>query len=149
MQELVTILLKPFAGRLADRVGYIPMILTGLALLGIALICLPNVANFGSSLLAIAVLIGIAQALITISTIAFVGEQVDSDQLGFSIGLVGTLQNAGKVLGPLMAGLLMSQLSFRGTMEVMGFILLCLVGFMLLTRQFNKQALITSRISKA
>ena len=67
-----------------------------------------------------AVLIGFGQALVFPSTLALVSKSMDDGRLGAGMGLVGALRNAGKVAGPVLAGLLIVWLDFAGTFRLMG-----------------------------
>ena len=55
---------------------------------------------------------------------ALVSKQVDASHLATSIGLVGSMKNAGKVLGPVIAGLMIHWLDYTYTFIVMGSMLL-------------------------
>ena len=106
LQEATHLLLRPLGGRLADRLGYLPTIAAGTTLMAAGLAALPLMA--GVTLLLPALLTGIAQALIFPATLALVTRQIPAGNLGAAMGLVGMLQNLGKVLGPLAGGLLIS-----------------------------------------
>jgi MFS family permease len=144
LQEFATVLTKPLAGRAADRVGYLPMTLLGLGLLGVTLLLLPGFAGAASAqaawLLVPSLLVGVAQALISTAATAYVGQQVRQDQLGASLGLIGSMNNAGKVAGPLLSGLLLTQMRFPEAVAIIGMVLIgvaLLVGFRAYT-QANK-----------
>lgn len=123
IQEATHMLLKPFCGRLGDRLGYTPTVSLGMLVLGTAL---PLVANAESSfiLLVPSVLMGVAQALISPSTMALVSTQADENNTGAAMGLVGTLRNAGKVAGPILAGALIHWLDFSTTLDAIGVVVL-------------------------
>lgn len=123
LQEAVHLLLKPLGGRLGDRLGYLVTITIGGVLLGTALILMPNIHG-ELNLLIPAAMLGVAQALIFPATVAFVSVQVNEANLGGSMGLVGTLKNAGKVLGPVLGGLLISRFGFSLTIYILG---ICLI----------------------
>ena len=63
--------------------------------------------------------------------------QIDGRNLGAGMGMIGALRNAGKVLGPLLAGLLIRQLDFGMTFNVLGIILL--LGAMFVLERALKQ----------
>ena len=67
-----------------------------------------------------AILMGIAQALVLPSTIALVALQVESTHIATGMGLVGTLRNTGKVLGPVLAGLLINWFEFGLAFHLLG-----------------------------
>ena len=81
-------------------------------------------ADDGVSLIGVAVLMGAAQALVFPSTLALVSLQVNEKHLGAGMGLVGTLRNGGKVVGPVLAGTLIHWLDHGVTFRLMGLALL-------------------------
>jgi MFS family permease len=135
VQEAVHIALNPVGGRLSDRLGYITMVVSGMAVLGTALLLL-SVVGSGLALLAPAILMGAAQALVFPSTVALVSATVKGDNLGVGMGLVGSMKNAGKVAGPVLAGAMIAWLDFTITFQLMGAaLLLGAVGVWLTTRR--------------
>jgi MFS family permease len=123
VQEGVHLVLKPFAGRFGDRVGYFRSIAIGMLLIAAVLPLLTFASSFGM-LLGLAALLGVAQALIFPSTIALVTDQIAPQHLGAGLGLVGTLDNVGKVAGPVLGGLLIARLDYSGMFWLMGAFLL-------------------------
>ncbi|MGK7926413.1 MAG: MFS transporter [Spirulina sp.] len=134
VQEAVHLVLKPAGGRMGDRYGYRTAIASGMALLGIALPLL-TVQQTGVTLLLVSGLMGMAQALVFPSTIALVATQIPPHCLGAGIGLVGTLNNAGKIIGPILGGLLIQRLDFDLTIQWLGIIVLFGAGIVSLLRQ--------------
>lgn len=123
LQEATHMVLKPLGGRLGDRISYQPAICLGLGVLGMALYVLPN-AGVGFGLIALALVLGLAQAMIFPSTVALVSMQIDRSSLGAGMGVIGTFRNAGKVLGPVLGGLLIEQLRFAATFQFLSLLLL-------------------------
>ncbi len=123
LQETVHILGKPFGGRLGDRFGYCSIICLGMVILGCTL---PLLAWIQSAwhLMALAMIIGAAQSLISPSTTAWVSTQINDRYLGAGLGFVGTLKNAGKIVGPVLGGLLSHWLNFATMFQLMGGFLL-------------------------
>lgn len=125
VQEIAHITLKPITGRLGDRLGYLTVISLGMMLLSISV----YVATHAKSLLMFfgsAAIAGIAQALIFSCNVALVARHVSKDYLGFSLGLEGSLANAGKVAGPVLAGFLIGKLDYSMTFSVLSSGLLAL-----------------------
>ena len=112
-QEGALMLLKPWGGRLGDRLGHFRAVSLGMICLAL---CLPFLLTAAGTigLLAVAVAMGAAQALIFPATVALIAEQVPAGQVGAGMGLAGSLKNAGKVVGPLLGGLLIAGLGYGG-----------------------------------
>ena len=123
IQEGTHMVLRPLGGRLGDRIGYIGAIFTGMILVGIALPLL-SFANGVLSLAGLAMVIGMGQAFVFPSTIALVSTQISPAYTGAGMGLIGTLKNAGKVVGPILGGILIDQLDFNQMFQLMGVLLL-------------------------
>ena len=123
VQEAVHIALNPVGGRVSDRLGYLTMVVSGMVVLGTALLLL-SVVGSGLALLAPAILMGAAQALVFPSTVALVSATVRGNNLGVGMGLVGSMKSAGKVAGPVIAGALIAWLDFTTTFQIMGVALL-------------------------
>lgn len=129
VQEAAHVLAKPFVGRMADRAGYLPMIAAGMGILALGMMLIP--ISTGVGLLLPALLTGVAQALIFPATIALISKQIDSQNLGAGMGFLGMMQNLGKVIGPVLGGVLIAQLDF-GTV-LYGLALALLGGALALT----------------
>jgi MFS family permease len=115
----VHLICNPFGGRIADRFGYSLTISAGMVIFGATTLFLPFVSG-GIMLMVPAILMGIAQALVLPSTIALVALQVESTHIATGMGLVGTLRNTGKVLGPVLAGLLINWFEFGLAFHLLG-----------------------------
>ena len=118
VQEAAHIALNPIGGRIGDRAGYRIAIPAGMVTLA-AVLPLLMLASGAATLLALAVLVGAAQALVFPSTVALVSARVDEQHLGAGMGLVGTMKNAGKVGGPVLAGGLIHWLDYALTFQLM------------------------------
>ena len=145
LQEAVVMLLKPFTGRLGDRHGYLIVIAAGMMVLGVTVYALTFFETAALVLLA-AALSGAAQALIFPNSLALVATQADQTSLGLSMGLVGSLKNAGKVAGPLVAGGMMGRLDYALTFQLLAAGLVAVaLGLFLLATQRQTRATILSR----
>ena len=127
LQEGVHTVLKPVGGKAGDRLGYFWTICLGMALMGITL---PLIAltNGIMSLMVLAVLIGAAQALVFPATVALVSTQISALHIGAGMGIIGTLKNSGKVVGPILGGFLIHWLDFSPMLWSMGLLLLLGAG---------------------
>ena len=124
LQEAAHILAKPFGGRLGDRFGYLAAISAGMLILALAL-PLALLLDQGALFLLPALLMGLAQALIFPAAIALVSDRISREHLGAGMGLIGMLQNFGKVAGPVLGGLAIQALGYEAT-------LVCLAGMLAL-----------------
>ena len=106
-QLATTMLAKPIAGRLSDRIGRKPMILLGLLLCMIFLPFIPQTTSF-SLLFLISALFGLGVAIVTPSTTALVAELVKAEQMGSAMGVFGTIWDTGEASGPILAGFLIA-----------------------------------------
>ena len=128
VQETIHQLLKPWGGKIGDRKGHILIVSVGLMLLGLALPFVVYVKNYLYLLTAFMVM-GLSQALIVPSMMALVFKGADENSVGATFGLVGTLINAGKVVGPIIAGVLINWLQYFVAFQVIGlFLVLVALG---------------------
>ena len=127
LQEGVHTVLKPVGGKAGDRLGYFWAICLGMALMGITL---PLIAltNGIMGLMVLAALIGAAQALVFPATVALVSTQISALHIGAGMGIIGTLKNAGKVVGPILGGFLIHWLDFSPMLWSMGLLLVLGAG---------------------
>ncbi|RMF92181.1 MAG: MFS transporter [Nitrospinota bacterium] len=128
LQEGTHMLLNPLGGRMGDRFGYRCTIGLGMVVVGITLLLL-TLTGRSFMLMGLAFLMGVAQALVLPSTVALVSTRIEEQYLGAGMGLIGTLRNAGKVVGPTGAGLLIRWLEFTVTFRLLGVILLLGTAF--------------------
>ena len=124
LQEAAHALAKPLCGRLGDRWGHLRTIILGMLTLAAAL-PLVLALDRGALFLLPALLMGLAQALIFPAAIALVSDRISSEHLGAGMGLIGMMQNFGKVAGPVLGGLAIQAVGYAAT-------LLCLGGMLLL-----------------
>ncbi|NEO46734.1 MAG: MFS transporter [Moorea sp. SIO4A3] len=138
VQEGVHMILRPWGGHLGDYRGYLTAIALGMALLGItlSLLALPQT---GLTLLSLAGLMGVAQALVFPSSVALVVTQISPQYLGAGIGLVGTLDNFGKVIGPVLGGLLIQRFEFGQSIQMLGFMVLLAAALVWTWKQRSKR----------
>lgn len=124
LQEAMHVIAKPYCGRLADRRGHLLSISAGMLILAASL-PLVRVLDAGAAFLAPALMMGLAQALIFPAAIALVSDRISPEHLGAGMGLIGMMQNFGKVAGPILGGLAIQALGYEAT-------LLCLSAMLVL-----------------
>ena len=115
LQEAVHVIAKPYCGRLGDRLGYLTSISLGMLALAVSL-PLVYVLDAGAAFLAPALMMGLAQALIFPAAIALVSDRISPEHLGAGMGLIGMMQNFGKVAGPILGGLAIQALGYEATL---------------------------------
>ena len=115
LSEAVHVLGKPICGRLADKLGYLRAISLGMLLLAAAL-PLARSLESGALFLLPAGLLGLAQALVFPAAKALIADDISADNLGAGMGLLGALQNIGKVAGPVLGGFAIGALSYSGAL---------------------------------
>ena len=115
LQEAVHVIAKPHCGRLGDRLGYLTSISLGMLALAASL-PLVQVLDAGAAFLAPALMMGLAQALIFPAAIALVSHRISPEHLGTGMGLIGMMQNFGKVAGPILGGLAIQALGYEATL---------------------------------
>lgn len=118
-QEGALVLLKPWGGRLGDRLGHLRAVSLGMGCLGLSLPFLLTATDM-VALLAVAAAMGAAQALIFPATLALIAEQARPGRVGAGMGLAGSLKSGGKVAGPLLGGLLISAMGYGGLLWMLG-----------------------------
>jgi MFS family permease len=128
MQELAHVLFRPVGGKLSDKYGQSLIIIFGMVLLSLGLYLLTNPTD--NLFLLSAILFGIGQGLIFPSSVALLSKSARGNYLGAAMGFYGALRNFGKVIGPIIAGILLSVLSYETVFNILaGTIILALIVF--------------------
>ncbi len=112
VQLVVVVLFKPRIGRLSDRYGRRPAILSGLALGALAVAALPFTSQF-IPLFIINAIFGTGFAATTAATGALVGDRAHSGGFGASIGVLRSIMDVGQAIGPVLTGLLIQTGGYR------------------------------------
>ncbi|SVA81593.1 uncharacterized protein METZ01_LOCUS134447, partial [marine metagenome] len=136
VQEGAHLLIRPLGGRLGDRLGYLRIIPLGLLLIAPALGLLP-LAGSGTQLLLIAITIGAGMGLIFPSTVALVSDGISAQFLGAGMGFLGTMRNAGKVIGPVLTGLALGWLDYAVVFQLTG-VVMTIVALAIYTTQSRR-----------
>ncbi len=134
---LVSSLLMVPAGRVADSLGRVKVLLVGIAifLLGALL------AGFAPTLLTLATargLMGVGGAAMTALPVALVRQSVPADRVGRTMGIIGSSMAAGWALGPAAGGVLAAAFGWRWVFFVLiplGGVALILAWWALPTRK--------------
>ena len=129
-QEGAHLVSRPFGGKLSDKYGQNLIIIIGLIFLCVGLVSLTYVSS--SFLLLSAALFGIGQGLIFPSSVALLSKNTEKKYLGAAMGFYGALRNLGKVIGPILAGFLLTQFTYSVVFKIFAVFILCVVIFLIL-----------------
>ena len=117
VQSLTSFFSKPIMGRVSDRVGRQPLIMLGLLICAATFVCIPHVSAFGVLLL-LSAGFGYGEAVVTSSSSAFVADSSEFKTLGAGMGMQGTIGDIGHASGPLLAGVLIANMSYAGAFAI-------------------------------
>ncbi len=132
VQSFTSFFSKPIMGRISDRVGRQPLILLGLVICAATFVCIPLVSIFGI-LLMLSAGFGFGEAVVSSSSSAFVADSSEFKTLGAGMGMQGTIGDIGHACGPLLAGLLIANMSYFWAFAAIGGIQLSAAGTFWLT----------------
>ena len=111
VQSFTSFFSKPIMGRVSDRVGRQPLILIGLLICAGTFVSIPQTSIFGI-LLALSAGFGFGEAVVSSSSSALVADSSEFKRLGAGMGMQGTIMDIGHASGPLLAGVLIANLSY-------------------------------------
>src|SRR3990170_4649138 len=102
--QLVMIpLVKPFMGKLSDKIGRRTPIVVGTLISAAALVAIPFTTLF-AFLLLVSIFYGIGFSLVSSSTPALVSELSEENLVGTSMGFLSMIMDVGQTLGPIITG---------------------------------------------
>ncbi len=111
VQAVTSFFSKPIMGRISDRVGRQPLIILGLVICAGTFVCIPHVSMF-PVLLMLSAGFGFGEAVVSSSSSALVADSSEFKRLGAGMGMQGTIMDIGHASGPLLAGVLIGNLSY-------------------------------------
>lgn len=120
---IASILSKPLLGRLSDRIGRRPLIITGQIICAATMFLLPWTVGFGTLCL-LALMFGFGEAVIGSSTSAMVADLCKERSLGSAMGVFGTVMDIGHAGGPILTGFLIGLYGYTGAFTGVGILLL-------------------------
>lgn len=124
-QLATTMLAKPISGRLSDRWGRKPMIVSGLCVCALTLPLIPVFASVWLLFL-ISACFGLGVAIVTPSTTALVADLVRAGRMGSAMGVFGTIWDSGEAAGPILAGFLIASFSYPYAFSLIGALMLAM-----------------------
>ncbi|MBX3302224.1 MAG: MFS transporter [Nitrospira sp.] len=127
VQAFTSFFSKPIMGRISDRVGRQPLIILGLCICAGTFACIPYVAMF-PVLLILSAGFGFGEAVVSSSSSALVADSSEFKRLGAGLGMQGTIMDIGHASGPLLAGLLIANLSYAQAFAIIAGIQLWAAG---------------------
>jgi len=111
VQAFTSFFSKPIMGRVSDRVGRQPLIIIGLLVCAATFVCIPQVSAF-AVLVLLSAGFGFGEAVVSSSSSALVADSSEFKRLGAGMGMQGTIMDIGHASGPLLAGVLIANLSY-------------------------------------
>ena len=123
VQLVGIIVFKPLFGRASDRLGRLPMMVTGLVVCASAFFLLA-ILKSTFAIIPLILAYGLGFALITASTSAMAADVAHMGQLGASLGILSTLMDVGQTFGPPVIGALSDAYSYVAGIGVLGAVLL-------------------------
>jgi len=118
-----SVVLKPVMGYLSDRMERWKLIVLGMFLCGISFVGFTLTSDF-FLLIIISVFFGLAEAIVTSSTVAYVAEVASEKQLGASLGVFGTIADTGQALGPIIIGILLTYTSYFSSFMIISWVII-------------------------
>src|SRR5207253_5438255 len=131
-QLATTMVAKPLAGWLSDRVGRKPMILAGLFLCALMLPAVPMLTSIWLLFL-VSALFGLGVAIVTPSTTALVADLVKAGRMGSAMGVFGTIWDCGEAAGPILAGALIASVFYPAAFALIAAFMAAVACFFMVT----------------
>jgi len=120
----IPIFVKPYMGRISDKIGRRKPIIIGLIVSGLPLIAVPFITEF-SLILLLAVVYGLGFAAVTASTPALVSELAPKENVGAAMGFLDMIMDVGQTVGPIISGLILAtNYQYKGLFPSLTFVLL-------------------------
>ena len=123
IQLVGVVLFKPFFGRASDKLGRLPMMITGFTVCAVSFFVLAATTSV-HVLAPVIIIYGLGFALVTASTNALAADVAKVGAMGASLGIMSTLMDVGQTFGPPVIGWISDVHSFSAGINVLG-------GFML------------------
>lgn len=112
LQIIATMISKPFMGIMSDKFGRELQIVSGLVIGGLTYFLIPHLHTF-SGILFLVTLYGLAIAIVTSATSAFVTDLSSKENYGAAHGVFGMIMDIGHASGPIIGGILVSAFNYN------------------------------------
>ena len=106
-QIVALIILRPFMGRISDKIGRQVPIVLGSTISCLLLLAFPFTTQF-PLLVLLSVGYGLGFAMVISSTSPLISELVPANLVGTSMGFLSTMMDVGQTLGPIVSGLILA-----------------------------------------
>lgn len=129
IQVAASMVMQPAGGYLSDRLGRKPLILFGLVLVAGTLPLMVMTESL-AVLVLLSVFLGLGEAAIMPSMLTIGVELSEEGSYGSTLGMLDAMDNVGKALGPILAGVLLGWFSYPvGFSIIAGLLVIVAVGF--------------------
>jgi len=118
-----SVVLKPVIGYISDKVQRWKLISLGMFICALSFTGFTLTANY-YLLVLVAVFFGWAEAIVTSSTVSYVAELASERNLGASLGVFGTVADAGQAVGPIIVGAMLGYLTYFYSLSTISVIIL-------------------------
>lgn len=145
---IVSAVVSPWWGKLADKKGRKPMILRAGIGMSVVIACMGLIQNVGQLLL-LRMLQGVFAGFISNSN-ALVATETPKTNSGQALGTIASATTAGTLLGPLVGGALTSIFSYRITFMITGgLLLLCSILVLFFVHEDDFKPVTAKKLDKA
>jgi DHA1 family multidrug resistance protein-like MFS transporter len=118
-QILAAAFTKPLMGRISDRYGRVPMIVSGLVLGAITTGTI-LLSSYYAVIMILIILFGLSLSTVTASTSALVADLSRAEGRGGAMGILSSIMDIGHSTGPMVTGVLLGAYSYRWTFGIVG-----------------------------
>lgn len=135
VQIVVTFIAKPLMGKVSDRWGRRPLIVSGMLLCAVPMAIIPQLTGFGPLMIA-GCIFGLGEAFVTSSSAAMVADYCKAQHYGAAMGTFGTIFDVGHASGPIVTGLLVASLGYSWAFLIVATVLVASVPlFLMIVRE--------------
>jgi len=131
IQIFVTILSKPIMGKISDKYGRKPIIISGMIFCALSFAMIPLLKDF-YLLMITAIFFGFGEAFVTSSSAALVADMCKEKHFGTAMGTFGTIFDVGHASGPILSGLLIARFDYLYAFWIMSALLIASIPVFML-----------------